>query len=232
MSLLNLHLDESKLNRMNLQDKSTEIVAALIVAILTALIAYFKKLPAYIIKKRAEKRRRRLEITQLAAVKAGNKINNIIDQLGNDTGALYVHIIRYHNGGYPLEVGHALNMTVEWEEPGHSCDGCMTQCSMYKKVPRVQHQWKGQPVTGNWFDIIEHTLNNKTECTTIPIENMDDEHADLWKTYNIALFKEVFIKHTELGFYTLGLSFCRRTKDIDVADGLMVHAAGQLNKYL
>lgn len=234
MSQLSLQHESSywKIKLMDWQEKANEFAAAVLLALGAALIAFFKKLPKYLREKKKAKELKAAVELQFAAVKVGNKINRIIDSLGNSTGALYVHIIRYHNGGDAVKPGKGLNITVEWEEPGKPCSGCVDKCSFYNKVPRIQHEWKGQPVVGNWFDIVDHTLNHKDGVTTYSIEEMDSAHQDVWQRVNIHLYKEMFIKHTEMGFYTLGLSFCRRLRNVRNVDGQMIQAVGQLKQLI
>lgn len=206
---------------MSAHEYTNHVIAAVIGLIVTALATWFYKVPRLITEKIIEKQ-------QLKAIQSGSKVANIIADLCQRSGALYVHIIRYHNGGDRLKEGHPVNMTVDWEAVGTACNSCANQCEFRGHRVRVQADWQSQPLDQGWFKVVEKTISNKHEPQKWTIEEMDTKHQEIWSALGIFRFKEMFIKHKTKGFYTLGLSFCQRFKGYDRADGHMAHAAKQL----
>lgn len=214
------------------QEEINKIIAIAVTTAVGLLVAFFKKLPNAIETAMKKKRVAHAEKEQLAALRIANNISSIMQDLSRQTGALYIHVIRYHNGGGGIKKGNPLRMTVEWEYPGTHCSGCMNDCPIHQKVPRIQRDWDNVPLTPAWLHIVRNTVENKDKTNSHSIENLDQESRDIWTVYRISLYKEKFIKHTETSFYTLGISFCERTKMIENVDGLMVHASNRLKLYI
>jgi len=209
------------------QEEANKLIAGLIAAILAALIAFFKRVPKFI-------GITRTPLTGVKIVNKGSEINNIINDLSDYSGAIYVHIVRYHNGkkdkNKPI---HWDKMTVEWEEIGHACDKCITACRNRLEVKRVQKEWQKIPITDNW----RHKAMNKTrslqgEINTICKGDLNEIHQSIFDRLDIECYKEVYVKSDQTEMYTLGLSFCGRFSNYVQAEGMIYLAAKQLRNII
>jgi hypothetical protein len=116
------------------------------------VLAVFRKLPNTISLRIAHKRR-------ILITKHGSKINKVVNWLAQHSGAIYVHIIHYHNGKVSMKKKYVLDkMTVEWEELGRVCHNCITKCR-YTGVEPLQDQWDNVAISEGWREIMTETIN-------------------------------------------------------------------------
>ena len=214
--------------------KVDEGLVAFLLLISTAVIAFIKRIPAKVIH---EYRRRK----QLVDIAKGSEINNIIRKL-KVTGALFIHIIKYHNGG-------PYKMTVEWEAVGDPCHYCKHQCTHFKngKVQPLQKHWVNQRVSNVWAHIIGKTLHLNGGLNTFTIGDFDklvedpekhveaaeiENHKAIFRSANIEVFKENLLIMSGKDSYTLGLSYCPQAVITEENDIDQLMAARLLKKAL
>jgi hypothetical protein len=211
--------------------KSLEGIIAGLVFLFTSLIYFLKKMR---LRERILHHYRKNK--QLAGLREGSEINNIIAKLKN-SGATYITIIRYHNGG-------PYKMSVEWEALGDPCTTCVHQCAVYGKLKPLQKDWQGIKVNNVWAEIIEKTISldgklNTKDMAWFDSDDVVDNHSQLdidfnkniWKAYGIDTFKEVLLSHKSgKQTMTLGLSFCARFSDYHGADIKMEMARRRLKE--
>ena len=183
------------------EEHINKLLAGLVALLLTAAATFFRKLPQYIVEKR--QRRNFEDVVNL---------DIILDDLVEETGAVYGHIIKYHNGNKELKPGAEWRMTVTWESLGKPCLDCEHKCVFGKtnKRKRLQQDWDNVPVSSNWFRIVSKAyLNpNQPHITYITDEDLSDIEVEVWKQAGIHSFMEILIKVKDRKFFTLGLSFC------------------------
>ena len=210
------------------QEKMADKTATIIAAVLTFLILVLKKVPRFI-------GFQQTMFDGVTVVRKGHEINESLADIINYTNALYVHIIRYHNGKKKRgENLHVIKMTVEWEEVGEPCKNCGKDCVLYKnKVRKVRRQWQNILINPEWKEkFLDKTVELQGEVNTVEIDEMNHIHQDIWKNVFIGLIKEVYIKTTKNEIYTLCVSFCERDKENEYADGVISLTAKQLRNYL
>lgn len=201
------------------EDKTIEVISVIVTALFIAINRFFKKLPGAILH-----RIRRGK--QLDGLQKGSAINNIIRKLALDSGAIYVHLIRYHNGG-------PYKMTVEWESIGRICHNCVKQCGNFKSIKPLQSDWSGQPVSNIWSLVIQNTIKLDGLINEVDGCNFDKLHKDIWIDAKIHSYKEIVLKHkANKDTWCLGLSFCERFNNHNEADIMMEMASRKLKKLL
>jgi len=201
------------------EEKTIEIIGIIVTAIFLSLNRFFKRLPDYIFQKiRKEK--------QLEGLQKGSAINNVIRELALNAGAIYVHLIRYHNGG-------PYKMTVEWESLGRACPQCITKCKNYKGIPPLQNDWRSYQLSNIWAEIVAKTIQMDGVINEVDGSGFDQLHKDMWNNYKIHSYKEVIVKHkSNKDTWCLGLSFCQRFEDHHEANAMMDMARRKLKDLL
>ena len=147
------------------ENKATEIVVTILVFSISALVAFFRKLP-----KRYKHNYRRKR--QMEGLRKGSTINNIIRKLTLESNAIYIHVIRYHNGG-------PYKMSVEWEGTGLTCAGCTHSCRNFKGVRPVQKDWQNEKVTDIWGEIVYNTIRLDGGLNIVTSNTFDQMHMDI-----------------------------------------------------
>jgi len=211
-----------------IQEEANKLIAGLVAAIIAALLAFFKRVPKLIGVKRTV-------LDGVVIVDRGSEINNTVNHLGKYSGAIYIHIIRYHNGksNRPGKPVYWDKMTVAWEETGRACQNCLTQCGNSKDIRPVQKEWEKIEITPDWrLKVLDKTRQLNGDIHTVTIEQMGRFHKSVFKSLGIKTYKEVYIKEKKGEMYTLGLSFCARFENYFEAEGMMMLAAKQLKNVL
>jgi hypothetical protein len=209
------------MSRMNiiynfLEEEANKAVGYIIAILIAALLAFFKKIPFFY---RSKANRIRNETIWYNA----SATYNIIQNLADITGAMYVHVVRYHNKG-----PHKL--TIDAEVTGKSCGNCVTQCHLNRRIERMQHDWQAVPLTSWGVKNALNILNNT--ATDLTVQDITESERDVFMRYGICTMKQVFIKHKPDGFIVLSVSFCCRFKAINNVNGLISQEARRLEKYL
>ena len=207
------------------EEQISKGLGALIGIVIATAIVFFRKLPKYIIEKISESR-------NVRALAIGSSINDELYTISENSYAMYNHIILYHNGKGNIKKDKEIHMTVKWERIGHTCDGCMSDCSFKGKIPRIKKDWKNQEVSPQWRKLVERTVNLKHELINSNFDDMEDEVKDIWEKAKIFAYKEILIKHKSFGFYTLGLSYCQRFKDVNIPEGIIKKSVNKLKELL
>lgn len=202
--------------------KITEELATLLIIIITSLFAFFRKLPERFLHNYRKNK-------QLAGLMKGSNINNIVSEL-KWGGALFIHIIRYHNGG-------PYKMTIEWEEVGIPCLGCAHPCRRNLITPKpLQQDWQAVKVSAVWNKVvISKTIQLDGAVNTVVITNdgFDQFTKDIWEASKIYTYMEVLLKHSgSKESWCLGLSFCENFQDFEGVRVNMEMAARKLRKLL
>lgn len=207
------------------QDITTNVIAGLIATGLLALGIFFKDLPRKILIKYYEKQNEK-NILKIA------KLRKIMRGLMDETGALYVHIIKYSDTGKAITPHSVLKETVLWEEVNKRCDTCPLNTGEKYEVRRLQDKWFERTVQGNWIDMICDVVQHKESIVSLRKKDRDDYGQSIFEAYHIEMFKARYLKGKYSGFYILGLSFCKhKLPDITVA-GYIVTAAEGIKKLL
>jgi hypothetical protein len=207
--------------------KSAEGIIAGLVFLFTLLISMWKRIPKKVLHQYRKN-------NQLEGLKKGSEINNIMSKL-KSSGAIYITIIRYHNGG-------PYKMSVEWEVLGDPCMKCAHQCKNYGNLKPLQKDWQGIKVNNVWAKITSETIMSDGRMNTKRIEWFDSDQVvkdcnstdiefnkKIWDLYGISSFKEMLLTHKSgKESYTLGLSFCARFRDYEEADLQMEMARRKL----
>lgn len=197
--------------------------------ILTGLLTFFKKISRGIGLSRNV-------FDELIIINRAEALKTIFRTLKRWSGALYIHVIRYHNGEDTKHAGdvvHYDRMTVEYEVIGHTCGECGSDCFKVTGIPEVKEEWKGVKIDDDWrARCYEPTCRSRGDVNTVKIEQLNKSGQDIFNRLEIKVFKEIFICKTKRGTYTLGLSFCNRYKKVNLADGMMTLAAKNLSNNL
>jgi hypothetical protein len=201
-------------------------VATMLLAVFTWFARQMSFVPKYYIQKANTKRNENSVID-------GARRDQLLNKLKH-TGAIYIHLIRYHNGGGELKKGVPIKLTVDIEKLGHVCSKCVSGCRMRTREfpPPIIDQWQNITITGCWNNIVRKTVLNPHDVTFVTYKDMDHEHRDIWDQYNIKAYKEIFVKHRKTCFYTIGISFCNRFEDVKNIDGALSMAAKQMANLL
>lgn len=210
------------------QEEANKFIAALVAAILSLLVAFFKRIPKFIGIKHTR-------LDEITVINKGSEINNIANDLSDYSGAIYIHIVRYHNGGKRNKNKPVYwdKMTVDWEEIGRSCEMCITACRNRLEIKRVQKEWQGIPITDNWrHKVMDRTRMLSGEIHTVHKAELNKVHQSIFNRLGIGCYKEVYIKEKKDGMYTLGLSFCDRFINYQQAEGMIYLAAKQLRNII
>lgn len=203
--------------------KLATAIASFLVVILTWLTRQIMKVPR-LFKDQKNTRRNQQSVID------GAKRDNILYRLKR-TGAIYIHLVRYHNGGGALKRGAPLKMSVDIEKLGSACDLCATTCRQGKAKP-ILHQWQNIQITGSWNVVVKNTVLHPGEINVVKMEDLDHEHKEIWEEVSIAEYREIFVKHKRTCFYTIGISFCPRFKNSNHSDGALSLAARQMANLL
>lgn len=199
--------------------------AAFALAFVTWIIKQGGAIPRYFEQKKYSKR-------NTASIIDGAKRDMVMRSL-KDTGAKYIHLIRYHNGGGHLKKGSPIHLSVDIEILGDSCDHCITHCRQFKgyKVP-IQPDWQNIKIQGSWFTVVRETVTNPEVVNVVRYEQLDLQHQHIWEGYNIKEYHEIFVCHMADCFYCIGLSFCSRFAHKADTAGLMSLASRNLANLL
>lgn len=192
-----------KLLRILDDERITAAFAAFVLAIFTFIIRQASKLPRIIENARNTKRNQQSIID-------GARRDGILRDL-KDTGAKFIHLVRYHNGGGALKRGTPIYMTVDIEKLGSACDNCIAHCRAYKghAEPIIDERQKIR-INGAWFNVVKKTVLNPDDVNEVRPEDLDENHRQIWEKYNIQEYHEIFVVHKHDCFYCIGLSFCSR----------------------
>jgi hypothetical protein len=199
-----------------------ELIAGLIAAFVAWFTLILRKLPDYL-----------LEVRQKREFDKLGKLDVLLDEIVDDVGAIYGHVIKYHNGGEELAVGNNWLMSVVWESVGKPCHDCGDRCAFAKKHKRLQSEWQKEPISSEWFKIVQKSYLEREKChaTSIDDKNLGEVQRQIFKRSNIHTYMEVFIKSRKMEFFTLGLSFCDKHEGLKSC-GAVIITARQLNKLL
>lgn len=206
------------------RDVTTNVIAGLIATALLALGVFFKDLPKKILSRYYEKQ------TEKNVLKIA-KLRKILEKLKNNTGALYVHIIKYTDTNKPITPASLLNETILWEEVNLTCSTCPINKNGYE-IRRLQDDWFERRVQGNWIDMVCETVQHKEAITHIDKKDLDKLGQSTFDAFHIKTFKGKYLKGKYSGFYILGLSFCANNLPNDLVAGYMTTAAEQIKKLL
>jgi hypothetical protein len=208
-------MDETFFNFV--REQATLIIGAIVAGIISAITVYFKRLPS-VIRHKTRKAKILFDWTR------SNMVNAIIQDLVDDVGCIYGHIINYHNHG-------PIKMTVLHEVIGHPCAKCMRHCLNKTKIRRLQGEWIERPIQPFWLTRVAlKTLSDDGMVNKITYDELNDIHKEIWDAVNIYSHKEILLKTHADGFITLALSFCERFQDVPTVDPKMMAAANRLQK--
>jgi len=178
----------------------------------------------------------RTVIDDLVIINKAYVIRKVFEALVEYSGALYIHVIRYHNGKKNKDLSkpvHYDRMSVEYEEIGKTCGQCGTDCFKFKTIPELKPDWQKIPIADDWRKgVYDKTVALKQSVHTISVDQLDQSGQEIFQRFHIKLFKEIYIGTTERGTYTLGLSFCTKFEDTNSAEGLMTLSSKQLSNYM
>lgn len=199
---------------------SNDAIAAILVVLVIVLFKFFSKVPSMVLEKYRTKKYK-------SGMYKASAINNIMNHLGKRSGAIYVHIVRYHNGGREFA-------TVEWEETGNICTGCtFKDCfESGEEIPLLQSRWQRSPLKNDWIAVVEKSINLHGQINKVVPKDLDEMSKKIWEEARIVLYKEVFLKIKHSGVYTLGLSFCKFHDTTEDNDALIFQLANQLRHLL
>ena len=203
--------------------KLATAVASFILVLFTWLTRQAMRIPRHFKNKANTKRNQQSVID-------GAKRDHVLAKL-KKTGAIYIHLIRYHNGGGALKHGAPLRMSVDIEKLGSACDKCVTKCRSNGSGPLI-YNWQNILISGSWLNVVKHSVLNPTEVTVVKKKQLDHEHQEIWEASNISMYKEIFVIHKRTCFYTIGLSFCPRFEEVGQADGALSLASRQMANLL
>jgi hypothetical protein len=206
-------------------DRAAGAIAAMALGVITWVVRNFGKIPRLLEYKRIERRNRE-------SIVDGAKRDNILNEL-KATGAKYIHLVRYHNGGGALKRGTPIYLSVDIEKTGISCEGCLSHCRTYKGyVPPIIDEWQKIRIKGAWFGIVENTVLNPDDVNVVNYEDLDHEHREIWDRLNLKEYHEIFVLHKNDCFYCIGLSFCSRFQGSVHTSGVLSLASRQLANLL
>lgn len=212
-----------------IKEETGKVVALILASIGAIILAGLKRLPKFIGFERTI-------LDELTIINRAEALRLIFRTLKRHSGALYIHIIRYHNGKKIEHEGDPViydRMSVEYEIIGHTCGDCGTDCFKITGVPEVKHEWQKIPIADDWrAEAYDKTMASKGQVNTVRKEQMSKVGQEIFDRLKIEIFKEIFICKTKRGTYTLGLSFCSRYRKVGLADGMMVLAAKNLSNSL
>jgi hypothetical protein len=198
------------------QDYINAIIAAVVAGVISLITLFFKNLPSLI-----KQRTRRTNL--IYDWSKASKINAMIQDVVQETGATYSHIIKYHNGG-------PRKMSVIYEAMGSPCATCISPCSNRQNIKRLQDDWQDRLILPFWLNNMAlKTLNNIGSVNTVEYSEVDETHKMIWKEINAGLFKEILVKAHSDSFITFSLTFCTRFKDIDGVDSKLMTIANRLS---
>jgi len=206
------------------EEQINTLIAGVVAILLTSAAAFFRKLPQYYIE---AKQKRHFDETQ--------QLDIILDDLVEDTRAIYGHIIKYHDGHKELKPGSNWRMTVVWEALGKPCVSCANSDCIYKQFPRkrLQSDWDDVPVTSSWFKVVSKAYLDPQHCHVTSIEDkiLGDTEKEIFRNSGIKTYVEILIKVKGMRFYTLGLSFCENHEGLDNYSDIVI-AGRKLYKLL
>lgn len=194
---------------------SDEKVVAALGALIVALLTYMTRALTYVPRKFKEKQNK---IANQQAIVAGWKRNEILSGL-LDVGAVYVLLVRYHNGGGLLKNSRFIYMSVDVEKLGYVCMKCMGNCQARGNgfAKSIAKDWQNFKIynTDGYFEWIKDVVVHDNKVHSVDIEQMDTNGKMLNASYGIYAVREIFVKHADNRFYTILLAFCKRTRNID-----------------
>ena len=184
----------------------TQLLATIMVGMTAATAAFFKKLPQHY-----------FETKQKTQVEKMQQLDIILDDLVDETGAIYGHIINYHDGHKELLAGDKWRMTVTWESLGKPCVSCTNTCEFRELGgrKRLQEEWQDVHVTSGWFKTVSKAYLDKStyHLTSVTDKKIGKEELEIFQRSGIHTFVEILIKVKNKTFYTLGLSFCKKYEE-------------------
>lgn len=207
------------------EEHLNKAVAALLAMLFLSLIGLLKKVPKYLREKISESR-------NIKALEIGGAISDEVDRIQSISSAIYNHIIFYHDGEGDLKKDKDIHMTIKWERTGHVCDDCMEECPLKTRIPKLKPHWNNEEVTDEWREVIRETVHLKGKVNSNYIKDVSEDIQDIWKESSIFTYKEFLIKHKSFGFYTLGLSYCKRLEDIDIPEGTINKSINKIKELL
>jgi hypothetical protein len=126
------------------------------------------------------------------------EIDGLLERLGDEVGARYVHLVRYHNGlGHP-KPPYMPKMSLTWEQRGR-LNGMRVQSTM--------NQWKDIYLTEEKRKIAIKTFNEKGEIFTVRYSDVSKEKQEMLDRDNIKYYKQMYVKTKTDGWYALRVSF-------------------------
>lgn len=203
--------------------KLATAIASFMVVLLSWITRHLMKIPRLYKDKSREKRNQR-------AIIEGGKRDRILNEL-LDTGAKYIHLVRYHNGGSKLKHGVPIAMSVDMEKTNDMvCEKCATKCRFYRgSVDPIIDEWQKIKLRGSWFDVVKHTVMNPNDVNVVNSDQLDASHRQIWEQYTIDQYHEILVKHKRDCFYCIGLSFCPRMKEVNTQGKLSLAARQMAN---
>ena len=215
MELQKLITDVYKL----IEGKLNEGLAVLIATILTSIILFFKKLPGLIQHKTKAK-------VILHDWKKDSKVFGYIQDDVDRCGAIYSHVIQYHNHG-------PKKMSVLIESIGKPCTNCISKCRNVASIRRLQEEWIERPIASFWLDRMAlKTLELDGRVNHVNYDELDNLHKEIWNDVNINQFREILVKVKNDGFITLSFSFCSRFTEAENIDARLTNLANRIYKYV
>jgi hypothetical protein len=200
-----------------LREQINLIIGAIVAGIIGAITLFFKRLPSIVSQKRKK-------ANIMFDWSKSNMINAIIQDLVDELGCIYGHVVQYHNHG-------PIKMTVLYEAVGHPCSSCVKQCSNHFKIKRLQPEWINRPILPWWLNRVAlKTLEKDGSVNKVYADELDEIHKEIWYSVNIYCYKEVLLRVKSDGFITLGLSFCERFKQVPAVNAKILGAANKLHK--
>jgi len=213
-----------------IKDEAGKLLALLVATIGAMLLAGLKRLPKFIGFKRTI-------LDELTIINRADGLKTIFRTLKRHSGALYIHVIRYHNGHEADDKSEIIDydrMSIEYEIIGKTCGLCGADCfKLTGGIPEVKPDWQGIPIADDWrAECYNKTMKSKGEVNTVSIDQMSAAGQEIFEIHRLKIYKEIFICKTKRGIYTLGLSFCNKFEKPSLADGMMTLAAKQLSNNL
>lgn len=200
-------------------------IASMLLAAVGWLTRQLSKVPHQYRQKAREKRNQQ-------SVVDGARRDRIMHDLKR-TGAKYIHLVRYHNGGSKLKQGVPISLTVDLEKTGSICDKCITKCRFYNgEIKPLMNDWQNIKIQGSWFNVVKRTVLSPNDVNIVKLSQLDAAHQQIWEKYVIDEYHEILVKHKKDCFYTIGLSFCPRFKNHGQTQGILSLAARQMANLL
>ena len=199
--------------------KANDWLSALIALVGSLIIIFFRNLPRLISQKTKQK-------VILHDWKKDSKIFASIQDDVDKCGAIYSHVIQYHNHG-------PKKMSVLIESTGKPCKDCITKCSNQGTIRRLKEEWDDRPIDPFWLTRMAlKTLELDGRVNHVNYDDLDTIHKEIWSDVNIYQFREILVKVKNDGFITLSFSFCSRFTEVGNVDAILTNLANRIYKYV